>query len=150
MINVEWRTVAQGFDYKRYLQRQVQDVLEDAAGAEDGKMSYYATAGEFTEADLTYIRGGIADRLGLTGPADMNKLAEISEAELGYHPLLGKRKTRDKITRTIPHPETGRPIQITQGDIKRGFVVYRDVEIPIDLAKAEESVIGNQRTSLEL
>ncbi|UVT04243.1 hypothetical protein [Burkholderia glumae] len=98
MINVEWRTVAQGFDYKRYLQRQVQDVLDDGAGVEGSKMGYYAKAGEFTGADLTYIRGGIADRLGLTGPADMDKLAEISEAELGNHPLLGERKTRDKIT----------------------------------------------------
>ncbi|QHP90288.1 MULTISPECIES: AAA family ATPase [Burkholderia] len=150
MINAEWRTVAQGFNYKRYLQRQVQDVLDDAAGVEGGKMGYYAKAGEFAEADLTYIRGGIADRLGLTGAADMDKLAEISEAELGNHPLLGERKTRDKITRTIPHPETGKPIQIMQSDIKRGFVVYRDVEIPIDPAKVEESVIGNQRSSLEL
>ncbi|UVT04241.1 hypothetical protein EFP20_23310 [Burkholderia glumae] len=55
-----------------------------------------------------------------------------------------------QITRTIPHPETGKLIQITRTDIERGFVVYRDVEIPIDLAKVEESVIGNQRTSLEL
>ncbi|QKM55031.1 hypothetical protein [Burkholderia glumae] len=41
MINVEWRTVAQGFDYKRYLQRQVQDVLDDGAGVEGSKMGYY-------------------------------------------------------------------------------------------------------------
>lgn len=150
MINVEWRNVAQGFDYKKYLQRQVQDVLEDVAALGDGKMGYYSSAGEFNVENLTYIRGGLADRLGLSGPATMDKLAEISEAELGNHPLLGERKTRDKITRTIPHPETGKPIQVSQKDIKRGFVVHRDVEIPIDPSKVEESVIGNQRTSLEL
>ncbi|WP_175995107.1 AAA family ATPase [Burkholderia vietnamiensis] len=149
MINIEWRTVAQGFDYKKYLQRQVQDVLEDAA-AVDGKMGYYAEAGEFNEKNLTYIRGGIADRLGLTGPATMEKLAEISQAELGDHPLLDKRRKRDKITRTITHPDTGRSIQITQNDIKQGFVAYKDAQIPIDPSKIEESVVGNQRTSLEI
>lgn len=28
MINVEWRSVAHGLDYKKYLQRQVQKMLE--------------------------------------------------------------------------------------------------------------------------
>src|SRR5690606_17351695 len=119
MINVEWRSVAQGFDYKKYLQRQIQDVLEDA-GELTGKMGYYANAGEFNEENLTYIRGGIADRLGLTGAATMEKLAEIAKAEMGEHPLLGRRKQRDKVTRTIPHPETGKPIQLSKKDLERG------------------------------
>lgn len=91
MINVEWRSVAHGFDYKKYLQRQVQDVLDDLDDMQaDPKMAYYAKSGEFTVHNLTRISGALADRFNLAGEATLKKLEEISRLELGEHPDVKK------------------------------------------------------------
>jgi len=152
MINVEWRSVAHGFDYKKYLQRQVQDVLDDVDQINaDPKMAYYAKSGEFSLENLTRISGGLADRFGLSGPADMKKLEAISELELGNHPdVIKSLRIKNKITHVLDHPSLKETIEVTKKDIKRCWVEVDGEKIRFTKDQVKEEVATNRRTSLEL
>lgn len=154
MINVEWRSVASGYDYKKYLQNQVEDVQQ---GIEDmnsnGKMGYYSQSSEFTVESLTRISGGLADRYALSGSATMDKLESISKMELGEHPdIQGNLKIKNEKKWTIKHPDYPNGLLICQKDIKRGFVKVKNQKVEIskdDLEGAVEHIDTNRRTSLE-
>lgn len=130
MINVEWRSVAHGFDYKKYLQRQVQDVLDDLDDMQaDPKMAYYAKSGEFTVHNLTRISGALADRFNLAGEATLKKLEEISRLELGEHPDVKKSlNIKSKVKHILTTPEYPNGIEVSKKDIKRGFTVLKRKE----------------------
>ncbi|WP_279613857.1 AAA family ATPase [Burkholderia vietnamiensis] len=157
MINVEWRSVAHGFDYKKYLQRQVQDVLDDLDDMQaDPKMAYYAKSGEFTVHNLTRISGALADRFNLAGEATLKKLEEISRLELGEHPDVNKSlNIKSKIKYILTTPESPNGIEVSKKDIKRGFTIIKkkgqaDRKVDFTLDQIKEEVVTNGRTSLEL
>ncbi|WP_334023212.1 AAA family ATPase [Burkholderia gladioli] len=165
MINVEWRSVAHGFDYKKYLQRQVQDVLDDLDDMQaDPKMAYYAKSGEFTVHNLTRISGALADRFSLAGEATLKKLEEISRLELGEHPDVKKSlNIKSKVKYILTVPEFPNGIEVSKKDIKRGFTVIKKkgskgkaeakgntTRVDFTLEQIKEEVVTNRRTSLEL
>lgn len=161
MINVEWRSVAHGFDYKKYLQRQVQDVLDDLDDMQaDPKMAYYAKSGEFTVHNLTRISGGLAERFDLLGEATLQKLNVISELELGEHPDVKKSlNIKSKVKHVLVTPEYPNGIEVSKKDIKRGFTVIKKngskdkkdtIRVDFTLDQIKEEVVTNRRTSLEL
>ncbi|KVS21938.1 AAA family ATPase [Burkholderia vietnamiensis] len=161
MINVEWRSVAHGFDYKKYLQRQVQDVLDDLDDMQaDPKMAYYAKSGEFTVHNLTRISGELAERFDLLGEATIKKLNVISELELGEHPDVKKSlNIKSKVKHILTTPDYPNGIEVSKKDIKRGFAVLKKkgskdkkdaIRVDFTLDQIKEEVVTNRRTSLEL
>ncbi|WP_261521701.1 AAA family ATPase [Burkholderia multivorans] len=157
MINIEWRNVAHGFNYKKYLQRQVQDVLDDLDEMQsDPKMAYYAKSGEFTVHNLTRISGALAARFNLAGEATLKKLDLISQLELGEHADVRKSlHTKSKVKTLLVTAEFPSGIEVSKNDIKRGFTILKKKGQPsqkVDFTQGQvkQEVVTNRRTSLEL
>lgn len=157
MINIEWRNVAHGFNYKKYLQRQVQDVLDDLDEMQsDPKMAYYKKSGEFSVHSLTRISGALADRFNLAGEATLKKLDLISQLELGEHADVKKSlHTKSKIKTLLVTAEFPNGIEVSKNDVKRGFAIVKKKGQPpqkVDFTQdqVKQEVATNRRTSLEL
>ncbi len=155
MINLEWRSVQHGYDYKAYLQQQVQDIQEDIDDLSNNsntapKMGYYATSAEFTVDSLTRISGALADRYGLTGSADLKKLEMITKMELGEHPdIAGNLKIKNKKIYILKNKNFPEGKEITKADVTNGFVEENKNKISFNKDDVKEELETNRRTSLE-
>lgn len=131
-----------GYDYKRYLTAQLEEIHQNG--------NYYLEAAEFSKEEIfTQIFGGVADDLGMTGSLSKEKLETISELEFGIHDKTKSLHLKSTIVRTIR--VDNHDVEVKRKDITNGYVLVdgkRHHFNPVDVIKQNIKQV-DRRTAIE-